>query len=427
MTLRKADTREEGKKLAKKFNSKSELWRIEAVIHDGNWYDIEKWKKVAKVKDISTIEKWIEDNKDKVIKSDLDSYRVNHDNIVSWYAKQGLDPKESIVPKNFPPKLWGKTTETDAFLSAPRRRVGTISFQTPSEEVYKRCAEVLKGVGKIMPDEAGRYKAYGLSAAHMKNLLSKGLTEEEFKSLDIKTRSILLQRELIDLPSEWLSDSLYFYTKVFAPSILKSSMPTIEIYLPHQEDIHSQIVLWVITAMKKFDEEASVPFSGYLNNVLRHWPYDLPNEFLGKDLAKFQRDRKKAIEKAKEKINDDIANISIDVLANIMELSKEEYMMLNSEHESWLSERNATTLVWEDSSNEKKGTLLGYSGASEPENCRSKYNLSQSVIKAGLETEDWSSANFFISQIGEIEFPEDIKEKLSPKFLASFAKLLGIG
>ena len=48
MTLRKAIAREEGKKLTKKFNSQSELWRIEAVIHDGNWYDIEKWKKVAK-------------------------------------------------------------------------------------------------------------------------------------------------------------------------------------------------------------------------------------------------------------------------------------------------------------------------------------------------------------------------------------------
>ena len=36
MTLRKVDTREEGKKLTKKFNSKSELWRIEAVIHDKN-------------------------------------------------------------------------------------------------------------------------------------------------------------------------------------------------------------------------------------------------------------------------------------------------------------------------------------------------------------------------------------------------------
>lgn len=417
------DKLEKRKRIRKQFNAQDDIWKIEAVIHDGNWYDPEKWAKVAKV-DKKTLLAWIEDNKDILIESGLGSYRVGYDEIIRWYEQEGIDVEESIVPSNFPPKLWGGTTETDVFSNAPRRRVGTISFKVDNNEILDRCVEILKGVGKVMPDEGGRYRAYGLSAIHMKNLLSKGLTESEFESLDIKTRAILLQRELIDLPPEWLSEAITFYANIFAPSILKSAMPTISIYLPNKEDIHSQIVIWVITAMKKFDENASVPFSGYLSSVLRHWPYDLPNEFLGKDLAKFQRERKKAIELIKEegyKGN----NISIETLAEKMDIPKDEYIELNSEHENWLAEKNATALTWEDSANEKKGELLG-SEAAVKNDVEKMATISLAAVRAGIETKDWDSMIAVISQIDKSDIDKDINEKLSSEFLASFAKNLGL-
>lgn len=415
---------EEKKKVRKKFNEKDERWRIEAVIHDGNWYDIDKWMKVAKVKEKQTLLDYIEENKDYLIKSELGSYRVNHDEIIRWYKKENIDLEESLVPSNFPPKLWGNTTETDAFLNAPRRRTGTVSFKTDNDDLLERCAEILKGVGKIMPDVGGRYRAYGLSSSHMRNLLSKGLTESEFKSLDIKTRSILLQRELIDLPPEWLAEALTFYTETFAPSILKSSMQTISIYLPDKNDVRSQIVVWVITAMKKFNEEASVPFSGYLNSVLRHWPYDLPNEYLGKDLAQFQRDRKKALDKAKEQ-NYDSDNVPIEVLADLMDIDKQEYVELNNEHENWLSAKNATTLTWEDSANEKKGELIG-NGYSAQADFDKLAKISLAAVKAGVDTGDWESSDILISQIDESDIISDIAQMLSPDFLVSFAKHMGV-
>ena len=110
---------------------------------------------------------WIEDNKDILIESGLGSYRVGYDEIIRWYEQEDIDVEESIVPSNFPPKLWGGTTETDVFSNAPRRRVGTISFKVDNNEILDRCVEILKGVGKVMPDEGGRYRAYGLSAIHM--------------------------------------------------------------------------------------------------------------------------------------------------------------------------------------------------------------------------------------------------------------------
>lgn len=417
------DKLEQRKRIRKQFNAQDDIWKIEAVIHDGNWYDPEKWAKVAKV-DKKTLLAWIEDNKDILIESGLGSYRVGYDEIIRWYEQEDIDVEESIVPSNFPPKLWGGTTETDVFSNAPRRRVGTISFKVDNNEILDRCVEILKGVGKVMPDEGGRYRAYGLSAIHMKNLLSKGLTESEFESLDVKTRAILLQRELVDLPPEWLSEAITFYANTFAPSILKSAMSTISIYLPNKEDIHSQIVVWVITAMKKFDENASVPFSGYLSSVLRHWPYDLPNEFLGKDLAKFQRERKKVIELIKEegyKGN----NISIETLAEKMDIPKDEYIELNSEHENWLAEKNATALTWEDSANEKKGELLG-SEAAVKVDVEKMATISLAAVRAGIETKDWDSMIAVISQIDKSDIDKDINEKLSSEFLVSFAKKLGL-
>lgn len=417
------DKLEQRKRIRKQFNAQDDIWKIEAVIHDGNWYDPEKWAKVAKV-DKKTLLAWIEDNKDILIESGLGSYRVGYDEIIRWYEQEDIDVEESIVPSNFPPKLWGGTTETDVFSNAPRRRVGTISFKVDNNEILDRCVEILKGVGKVMPDEGGRYRAYGLSAIHMKNLLSKGLTESEFESLDIKTRSILLQRELIDLPPEWLSEAITFYANTFAPSILKSVMSTISIYLPNKEDIHSQIVVWVITAMKKFDENASVPFSGYLSSVLRHWPYDLPDEFLGKDLAKFQRERKKVIELIKEEgYKGD--NISIETLVEKMDISKDEYIELNSEHENWLAEKNATTLTWKDSANEKKGELLG-SEAAVKVDVEKMATISLAAVRAGIETKDWDSMITVISQIDKSDIDKDINEKLSSEFLVSFAKNLGL-
>lgn len=417
------DKLEQRKRIRKQFNAQDDIWKIEAVIHDGNWYDPEKWAKVAKV-DKKTLLAWIEDNKDILIESGLGSYRVGYDEIIRWYEQEDIDVEESIVPSNFPPKLWGGTTETDVFSNAPRRRVGTISFKVDNNEILDRCVEILKGVGKVMPDEGGRYRAYGLSAIHMKNLLSKGLTESEFESLDVKTRAILLQRELVDLPPEWLSEAITFYANTFAPSILKSAMSTISIYLPNKEDIHSQIVVWVITAMKKFDENASVPFSGYLSSVLRHWPYDLPNEFLGKDLAKFQRERRKVIELIKEEgYKGD--NISIETLAEKMDISKDEYIELNSEHENWLAEKNATTLTWKDSANEKKGELLG-SEAAVKVDVEKMATISLAAVRAGIETKDWDSMITVISQIDKSDIDKDINEKLSSEFLVSFAKNLGL-
>lgn len=410
------------KKIRENFNSQSPEWRIEAVIHDGNWYDFNKWKKVSKVKE-EQLEKWIEDNKDILIMSEQNSYRVGYDEIIRWYNEKGLDIEASLVPNNFPPKLWGETTEVDVFLNAPRRRVGAVSFTAESPEILKKCQDILKGAGKIIPDGVGKYKAHGLSATHMKNLLMKGLTEEEYDSIELKTRAVIMQRELADLPLEWLEEALDFYANTFAPTILRSSMSTISIYLPDRNDIHSQTMIWVINAIKKFDESASVPFLGYLSRVLRFWPYDLPDERLGKELSRFQRERKKAIDEAIEQGLSIDGNVPNAVIAEIMDIELEKYVELNNEHENWLAEKNATTLTWEDSSNERKGVLVGERRAADSD-IKKLSSLSIAAVKAAVDSEDWESAHLVISSIDGENVDEDLHSKLSKKFLNSLKRHL---
>lgn len=410
------------KKLKKKFQSKDKIWRIEAVIHDGNWYDIKKWRRVARVKKEDLL-KWIDENEDILIKSDLGSYRVGYDEIIKWYEQEDIDVEQSIIPNNFPPKLWGNTTETDVFLNAPRRRVGTVSFVAENRDLLQKCIKILKGTGKIMPDIDGRYKAHGLSAIYMRNLLSKGLTKRELESLDIKTRAVLMQRELADLPEKWLEEAIDFYANTFAPQALRSSMSTISIYLADGHDIHSQTIIWIITAMKKFNEDASVPFSGYLSAVLRHWPYNLPDEHLGKELSRFQRERKRAIDLA-EAQGHERNNVPISVIAEIMDMPMKHYIILNSEHENWLAERNATTLTWQDSANEKKGKLVGIRRPTKADK-RKLFKLSIATVKTAVDTEEWDLAYDVISQIDANNIDEDIGERLSESFLAKFEEYLG--
>lgn len=410
------------KQLRQAFNAQDDQWRIEAVIHDGNWYDLDKWRRVAKVP-VEMVEEWIENNEDILIQSEEGSYRVGHDEVVRWYDEQEIDIEESIIPNNFPPRLWAGQTETDIFLSAPRRRVSTVSFVVERDGILEKVQEILKGVARVAPDKLGRYRAYGLSAIHMRNLLSKGLTEDEFDSLDIKTRSVLMQRELTDLPEEWVEQALHFYTNKFAPNALKSSMSTISIYLPDRADIHAQTIIWVIRAIQKFDETASVPFAGYLSTVLRHWPYNLPDEYLGKELSRFQRERKKAIDQALEEgyPNNNVPNT---VIADIMNMSLEEYIENVEEHETWLATMNATTLTWQDSANEKKGTTIGPPGVVESDS-RKLFQISLAAIKAAVDTKEWDCAYRLISQIDIHEVDMNLRDGLTTEYLLALQKHLG--
>ena len=66
----------------KSFKKKPVNFRVESVIHDGQWYTPEKWAKVAKcsLEDVLNFIKVTD-----YLITDKGSYRVNKDEIERWY------------------------------------------------------------------------------------------------------------------------------------------------------------------------------------------------------------------------------------------------------------------------------------------------------------------------------------------------------
>lgn len=409
--------------LTHEFAERDPQWRISAVIHDGQWYDAKKWGRIASVGP-EVLEKWIEENSNILITKMGDnetlSYRVEHDEVIRWYEENEIDLTTMLIPRNFPPKVWGGYTEAEAFLAAPRRRVGTISFNSKNEVLLAKVKKILRGVAIIMPDKQGRHKAFGLSAMHIRKMLNMKLTEAEAKELDMKSRSVIMQREINDFPESWLEKSLIFYI-TYAKTILKSSMSTIKIYIPEPEDREAQIVLWVMAAMKKFDETQPIPFSGYLATVLRHWPYDLPDEYLGKELSRYQRE----VSRLREDLADkgvDMATLPDTEIAKMLNLSRKEYVSLAKEHQTWMNARNAATLTWEESGNEKAGVAVGAAvGKPVTHDIELANKLSHASILAALESEEWDSAWALIDKIDKSDGFEEVSDSLTREFLRSFA------
>ena len=53
----------------KEWKQRPEIFRIEAVIHDGQWYNFDKWKRVALIKDEKVLLDWINKHKNILIKN----------------------------------------------------------------------------------------------------------------------------------------------------------------------------------------------------------------------------------------------------------------------------------------------------------------------------------------------------------------------
>lgn len=400
------------------FKTRPDDWRIEAVIHDGSWYDIKKWARVAKVKP-AYLEDWLSKNEERfnIIRSEQgESFRVGYDEVLDWYGKQDdISIEDKIIPKNYPPRLWDGMTEVEAFLNVPRRETSTLTVSVTDDQLLKKVEKALCGVARVRFERNGKYRAFGLSDRYMQQVLQQKLTKEEIESLNIKRRKGMLHRELTDFSKEFVEEALTFYLP-FSRHILRKHLSTLQIYLPDENDIDSQIIAWVVAAMRKFDETQPVPFSGYLSNVLRFWPYDLPDEFLGKELSDFQRKRQKAIQ-ALTVEKETAREFSNQQIADKMEISLDDYIRLESQHKTWLAERNATTLNWSDSANEKSGELVGYHEASVHD-VDLAHKISVAAVNATLKTSLFDEGSLVIESIDKNPTEEIMKllGNLSPEF-----------
>lgn len=408
-------------------------FRIGSIISDGMWYTVPKWRKLAKVSE-DEINEWIKKNlKSKVLKqasSGAESYRFDFNEIHNWYNENDLILGDQLVDFLFPPRIWDEMTETEGFLSAPLREIGIISFScTPL--VIGEVIEALHGVAKVRELKPGTFKAYCLSAAYAKEIVAEVFEKYDFNEVGkrrIYARSVNLRRETVDFTKEFFKGLIMFY-KNFGKNMVKGSMETIKIFLPDPEDQESQIIMWVIEAVEKFDEKAAVPFSGYLDHVLKLWPYNLPYDHLGKDLSAFQRKRADAIKKLKIETGEERTFTALE-LSNKMDLTKEEFSDLEEKHRAWSKARNATTLTWEENSDEKLATASLTGGIEEgtypPNDIELASKISSGIIKTALNTELYDDAFKLIYQIDSSEINLSKIKEVSEDFIQELGVNLGV-
>lgn len=394
------------------FLERDPKWRIEAVIHDGSWYTIRKWARLAKVKD-KDVREWIDNDDENLIHVDK-SYRLGYDDVMAWYDKQpDIDIHDRLVPNNFPPKIWDGQTEAEALIKVPKRRVTEVTLTPDTKELNEKCQRILKGIAVVRVYKQGVYRACGLSRRFIVNRLRQELTPEEFKIVNPARKTIMHYRELSDFSEEFLTNALRFYVP-FAKTLLRPRMSTLKIYLRTQGDIDMQVAIWVMTALRKFDEHQPVPFSGYLSRVLSFWPYDLPDEILGKELSTFQRNKRKITNKLIHENGAD--NIPDEEIIARMNIDKDKYLRLTNEYKSWLYEHNATQLTWENSSNEKLSEYI-WDNNEDKHNSELSHKIATGIVQAALKTNKYSEAMQIIGTLGSIN-EDDYKalQDIDPDF-----------
>lgn len=413
-----------------KFRNKDANYRIGLVISDGMWYSLPKWRKLARVTE-EEINAWIEEH---LASGDLiqaengaKSYRFGLHAIKKWYLENDEVLGTQLVDFLFPPRIWGGLTEVEGFLSAPLREIAIVTFEA-APHVAQEVIEKLRGIARVREVSPGKYKTYSLDPSYVKDIVTKVFNEHSSNDVGRNYgRMVSKRREMVDFPREF-SDGLVMFYKNFGKSLVKKRMDTISIFLPDPDEQEAQIIIWVIEAIEKCDEKNPVPFSGYLDIALTHWPLDLPNTHLGKELAEFQRQRSRALKSLKKRTGK--AEFSTGEVSGEMGFTKDNFIDLEEKHKVWISSKTATTLTWEENSEEKSSTGqvtdIHRPGVTAPTDVALANRLSYAVVLTALSTELWEDAFKIISQIDASDINISKIREVSDSFIQSLGSEMGV-
>lgn len=418
----------------KEFLALQPKFKIGAIISDGMWYSHTKWRKLAKVSE-DELNSFIDEHlkTGDLLQSDTEekSFRFCLDAIEKWHYENNISTNAQLVDFLFPAdeRIWDGMTEVDGFLNAPRRELGSVTFNC-GNEAAKEIITALKGIARVREESPGEYRAYGLSAVYIKQIIEDILAKYNKGTEDRTTyaRHVVYRREMVDFTPEFKRGLTVFY-KNFSRSLVDNRMSTIAIFLPEKEDQESQIIEWVIAAIEKFDETVAVPFSGYLSNVLKHWPMDLPINALGKPLAEFQRNRAKAVQSLTDKFPGR-NNFTFHEIAEELEMDIASFIELENSHKVWGKLKNSTTLTWDESAEEKE-SLISVTGGDLLSNNASKNvqlanKISKAIIDSALETDLFEDAYRLINQIDSSDLNFSKLKEISPEFIQELGIKLGV-
>lgn len=384
------------KKIKERFSLRDKDFRINAVIHSGQWYTFDKWLKLSQV-DREDLVKYLEETTVPIIHKQ-NSYRVDSEEVFRWYRENNLNIEEAIVPNDFSPRVWGGKTEVDVLLETPQHISNILLVYCNDINVLYKIKNILRGYAWcVYRENKKQLKIYTTSFKYIEQILTSQLTGREFNSLVIRYTVQRKWRSLSDFDEDFLGGFLMFYSN-FSKQCLKPHMETIKTYINSHEDIESQIREWIMIALNKFDEKETVPFSAYLNRYLQFRPYELGNELLGDDLANFQKEHSRAVKELASELNVDIKLVDENLVREKMGYSdKNEYFSLLERTIEFNSLKVARDINWEEKNNEKQGSSIFERKEKNEHDRRRQTEISKAIIKATIETEKYEDLETLLS------------------------------
>lgn len=384
------------KKIKEQFSLRDKDFRINAVIHSGQWYTFDKWLKLSQV-DREDLIKYLEETTVPIIHKQ-NSYRVNSEEVFRWYHENNLNIEEAIVPNDFSPRVWGGKTEVDVLLETPQHISNILLVYCDDVNVLYKIKNILRGYAWcVYRENKKQLKIYTTSFKYIEQILTSQLTDREFNSLVIRYTVQRKWRSLSDFDEDFLGGFLMFYSN-FSKQCLKPHMETIKTYINSHEDIESQIREWIMIALNKFDEKETVPFSAYLNRYLQFRPYELGNELLGDDLANFQKEHSRAVKELASELNVDIKLVDENLVREKMGYSdKNEYFSLLERTIEFNSLKVARDINWEEKNNEKQGSSIFDRKEKNEHDRKRQTEISKAIIKATIETGKYEDLETLLS------------------------------
>lgn len=384
------------KKIKEQFSLRDKDFRINAVIHSGQWYTFDKWLKLSQV-DREDLVKYLEETTVPIIHKQ-NSYRVDSEEVFRWYHENNLNIEEAIVPNDFSPRVWGGKTEVDVLLETPQHISNILLVYCDDVNVLYKIKSILRGYAWcVYRENKKQLKIYTTSFKYIEQILTSQLTCREFNSLVIRYTVQRKWRSLSDFDEDFLGGFLMFYSN-FSKQCLKPHMETIKTYINSHEDIESQIREWIMIALNKFDEKETVPFSAYLNRYLQFRPYELGNELLGDDLANFQKEHSRAVKELASELNVDIKLVDENLVREKMGYSdKNEYFSLLERTIEFNSLKVARDINWEEKNNEKQGSSIFDRKEKNEHDRRRQTEISKAIIKATIETKRYEDLETLLS------------------------------
>ena len=382
------------KEIKKQFINYPVKFRIEAVLHDGQWWNIEKLSTFSR----TTISECMDfiNNCDYLIQIN-NSYRVSSEEVLKWYKQNNLNISTPLVPNNFVPKIIDNKTELEHFIDVKPRIISYILFYYKSDfSLRDKIKEILKKNHCYCIDLSNkrRLKIFTVNTEYViNNLILPNLSDYEKENTNISIRTNVKWKAITDFPKTFYDEILSFYTE-FVKNLIKPFNSTLRLFHPTYADTEAQIQDWLVTTISKFNPESGIPFSGYLSSVIPRWVFDLGTEELGVDLMKFQRTRNKAINIIKKK-QKDIENVSEDEIFSLCEgYSREKYDDLLELHFRWLNSKQIDNLYLSNDNNNQIREQVGIvkpkrnTPFSNPKICA---KITLCLLETALTTKDYNS------------------------------------